>query len=183
MSQHLASCLLLVLADLHASGHLQLVYEGVQSCQDFSTTRLHGYLRMLMCANSCWYFNSSLKGIPNLEFALITKTWQGDTNRETYTTCRVHAWGRAQINLSLSHHITWVTLGSSHIPPNDRMLGVCCFSAMNTDSSLCHSPQFLGADQSDDCLSAWRRMGFSDAQKRPLNGSVVSKPQASVLLL
>lgn len=37
MSQHLASCLHLVLTDLRASGHLQLVYEGVQSCQDFRT--------------------------------------------------------------------------------------------------------------------------------------------------
>ena len=61
MSQHLASCLLLVLADLCASGYLQLVYEGVQSCQDFRTMRLHRYLRLLMCVNSCWFFSSSLE--------------------------------------------------------------------------------------------------------------------------
>lgn len=71
MSQHLASCLLLVLADLYASGHLQLVYEGVQSCQDFSTMRLHGYLRLLMCANSCWYFNSSLERV----YTESERTW------------------------------------------------------------------------------------------------------------
>lgn len=63
------------------------------------------------------------------------------------------------------------------------MLGVGAFSAMNTDSAVCHTPQFPGADQSDDCLSAWRTMGFSDALKRPLNGSVVSKPKAPVLVL
>lgn len=74
-------------------------------------------------------------------------------------------------------------LDFSCAPRNDRMHGVCCFSAMNTDSSLCHSPQFPEADQSDDCLSAWLRMGFSDAQKRPLNGSVILKPQASALAL
>lgn len=31
----LASCLLVVLAHSHASGHLRLVYESVQRCQNF----------------------------------------------------------------------------------------------------------------------------------------------------
>lgn len=74
MLQYLASCLLLVLADLFASGHLQLVYEGVQNCQDFSTMRLHRYQTLLMCVNSCWYFNSPIEIVPNQEYAVITET-------------------------------------------------------------------------------------------------------------
>lgn len=80
------------------------------------------------------------------------------------------------INVNLSHHT------ESRVP-NDHILWLCCSSALNTDSSLCHSSQLPWADQSDDCLSAWHRMDFLYAQKSPLNGSVVSKPRDSVLVL
>lgn len=61
MSQHLASCLRLVLAVVHASGHLQLVYECVQSCQDFRTMRLRGYLRLLMFCEQLLVFKQRLR--------------------------------------------------------------------------------------------------------------------------
>lgn len=61
--------------------------------------------------------------------------------------------------------------------------GLSGFSPMNSDSAACHTPHFPWADQSDDCFPAWRTMDLSDALKRPLNGWVVSKLKASVLLL
>lgn len=61
--------------------------------------------------------------------------------------------------------------------------GLSSFSPMNSDSAACHTLHFPRADQSDDCFPAWRTMDSSDALKRPLNGWVVSKLKASVLLL
>lgn len=128
-----------------------------------SAMRLHGCLRLLMCANSCWCFNGSLErvytesGIGFNYQDLIRRHWW----RNILTTCREHKdCMRQSADRPTTFSLSRYRLESPLVPPNDRMLGVCCFSAMNTDSSLCHSPQFPRADQSDDCLSAWRRMGF-----------------------